>query len=497
MRTTFQALLVILAAVLVQAAPSINPAARLRQRNVAFSSPVKNEIQLLRRNLKHKPDALLHERLNLERARALSRNRRRQAGQKMSERDAWTELGDNGDGTYYAAVTVGTPPTTVPLLIDTGSSDLWISSQYWNGSSSSSTFSPNGQIFNVTYADQTNAVGYQGTDQVQFAGVSAQTALSVATELGEGVVEPATAGIFGFGWPVLATGNATPFWLTSGVNIFAMYMTASEDLSDEYSFGGVMSLGQPESSYYTGAINYVALTEKSYWQVALDGITVRGYSLPISDFEAMIDSGTAGITAPDDVVASFYAAIPNARQTSESSLHWEYPCDQTNLDITFTFGDYSYTIPDASFQITSSDSEGYCVGAMFSTGLSTAETAGPQIILGDTFMRQFYIVFDGTRPAIGFAQLSQQVPRTGPDFSLGETASSTSSGGSSSQMAASSTAAHTTAATHTTWFTSGGSYVSPTGAAFVSGSLASPAPAIAATVLTITLGLVLGLVCSP
>ncbi|CAD6983865.1 unnamed protein product, partial [Tilletia controversa] len=425
---------------LVQAAPSSLHQQQGRADTIAHSS---GEIHLLRRRAGRKDGVPLHEHLNGERtrlrnkykghkARVAAREAASEQGQTLESRDGSTNFGVQTNTLYYAAVTVGTPAKSYPVGIDSGSSDLWISGQNWNGDSVSSSFKRNGNPFTIKYQDGTSVTGYQGLDTVTFAGYTATTALSVGTQLSQGAAPAPADGIFGFGWPTLATGNEDPFWISSGANVFSMYLASSDDFRNSYAYGGVINLGQPNSSLYTGSINYVPITRKVYWTVELQAFGVGGTQLQLyQDQPAVIDSGTSLIGAPDRIVSNFYASIPNARNVSGSEGFYEYPCSDSNLGIQMTFGGQAYSIPDANFVFDQGTDENYCVGALFGNG-EDGTGADQQFIVGDSFMRGVYTVFDGPKASVGFAQLSSSAPTTGPDFVASGSHGSNSNGGSGS-----------------------------------------------------------------
>ncbi|KAK0529396.1 hypothetical protein OC834_003700 [Tilletia horrida] len=421
------------------------------------------EIHLLRRRSTRKEGVPLHEHLNRERARLrhkyrhnkarLEKNRQRGSGKdgkaerraqvqeqqqqqqreetEMEKRDGFEYFGDQTNTLYYAAVTVGTPPQSFPVGIDSGSSDLWISGQNWAGASASSTFKRNGNPFSVDYEDGTSVTGYQGTDKVEFAGYQATTALSVGTNLSQNAAPAPADGIFGFAFPPLATGQEDPFWITSGANIFSMYLASTNDFQNSYAYGGVISLGQPNSSLYTGSINYVPITQPVYWTVVLDALSVGGTSVQVySQQPAVIDSGTSLIGAPNQIVQNFYANIPGSRAVSNSPGFYEYPCGTTNLGIQLTFGGKAYAIPDENF-VFDTDKGNYCIGALFENG-SDGSSSDAQFIVGDSFMRGVYTVFNGPKSAVGFAQLASSVPTAGPSYNKGGDNTSGNGGGGGS-----------------------------------------------------------------
>ncbi|KAJ7038421.1 aspartic peptidase domain-containing protein [Mycena alexandri] len=102
-------------------------------------------------------------------------------------------LGDFFDVTYSFLVTVGGVET--PLLLDTGSSDLWIASDACKAS---------GMDVKLLYGDSltgTHAAGVIGSDTVTFAGISVNNQLFAAiNDTDTTVLDTDSAGIFGLGF---------------------------------------------------------------------------------------------------------------------------------------------------------------------------------------------------------------------------------------------------------------------------------------------------------
>lgn len=64
-----------------------------------------------------------------------------------------------------------------------------------------------------------------------------------------------------------------------------------------------MTFGGIDSSKFTGDLTYVPLTNESYWQVALEGLSYGGSSVT-TNVHAIIDSGTSLLAGPKDKVAA-------------------------------------------------------------------------------------------------------------------------------------------------------------------------------------------------
>ncbi|KAJ6598131.1 aspartic peptidase domain-containing protein [Mycena vulgaris] len=117
-------------------------------------------------------------------------------------------LGDFVDVAYSFLVTVGGMET--PLLIDTGSSDLWIASDACKDCDTAlplfpqASFSTAGMGVNLLYGDShtgTHASGVIGTDTVSFAGLTIPNQYFAAiNDTDTNILQAGCAGIFGLGF---------------------------------------------------------------------------------------------------------------------------------------------------------------------------------------------------------------------------------------------------------------------------------------------------------
>lgn len=105
---------------------------------------------------------------------------------------------------YFANVSVGTPPQPISLQIDTGSSDVWMSSSQadfregavadggtFNQAASSTYKALSSPAFNITYVDGTGSTGNYFTDQFIIAGTTLnnlEMGLATDTTIGTGIM---------------------------------------------------------------------------------------------------------------------------------------------------------------------------------------------------------------------------------------------------------------------------------------------------------------------
>lgn len=208
---------------------------------------------------------------------------------------------ENADSSYYGSLAIGTPAVSFNVILDTGSSDLWVASTGASTTSnipqdiatfdekSSTTFKSLNQSFTITY-DSGEAQGTLAQDTVQMAGfeVDAQVFATVS-QVSSNVLSGPVSGLMGLAWQTIASSGATPFWqalassndtLTDGV--FGVQLTRYNNDTKVSALepGGTFTLGAVNSSLFTGEIDYqpIPTGEVGYW---IQQITRAASSLPI------------------------------------------------------------------------------------------------------------------------------------------------------------------------------------------------------------------------
>ncbi|KAF9219784.1 acid protease [Gyrodon lividus] len=332
-------------------------------------------------------------------------------------------VNQNYDSGYYGSLAIGTPPVSFDVLLDTGSSDLWVAGTSCGkacdgigmfNASASSTFNNQSTPFYIQYG-QGEAAGYVATDTVQMAGFSVSNqGFAVVDAVSQGLLSSPLSGLIGLAWSTIASSNQTPFWQTLASSgawdsaLFAVQLTrfTNDSNAQQLEPGGVLTMGYTNSSLYTGSIEYIDIPgEPTYWSLPLDALTVQGTSISLASSSlAAIDTGTTNIAGPLDAVEAIYAQIPGSQPATGSwQGYYQFPCS-TQVDVTFSFGGTTWSMSAADFafaQISSSE----CVGAFFEA--STGGGSTPSWIIGDAFLKNVYSVFRYNPPSVGFAALSE------------------------------------------------------------------------------------------
>ncbi|KAG2121893.1 aspartic peptidase domain-containing protein [Suillus clintonianus] len=354
---------------------------------------------------------------------------------------------------YYGTIAIGTPPVSYDVILDTGSSDLWLTSSICGpGCGTSPTYDPAKSSsfqnlstpFEISYGSGAVA-GYVAEETVQMAGFEvAKQGFGVVNALSSAFNTNPVSGIMGLAWSPLSSTQQTPFWqtLASGGSwdsaLFGVQLTRYGNVSNaaQNEPGGVIDLGYTNSSLYTGSIEYHNLVgTPQYWEINMNTLTVQGKSIDIAGIStAIIDTGTTNIAGPASAVASIYAQIPGSQAgTGQLDGYYTYPCS-TTVNVQFNFGGNTWSMSPADFthsQVSTTE----CLGAFF---IASFGSGGPSWVIGDAFLKNVYSVFKYSPASVGFAALSETaISQNGikaavPSPTIGAVTAATNTGAASS-----------------------------------------------------------------
>ncbi|KAK5734693.1 aspartic proteinase precursor [Elasticomyces elasticus] len=311
---------------------------------------------------------------------------------------------------YFSDIAIGTPPQEFKVVLDTGSSNLWVPSTdcgsiacYLHSKydhSGSSTYKKNGSDFEIRYGSG-ELSGYISQDTVQIGDLKLKDQL-----FAEATAEPGLAfafgrfdGIMGLGYDTISVNHITPPFYTmidQGLldePVFAFYLGDTNSGEDsEAIFGGI------NKDHYTGEMTKIPLRRKAYWEVDLDAITFGGQTAEIESTGAILDTGTSLIALP-----STLAELLNKEIGAKKGYNGQYTVECTARDslsdLTFTLTGHNFTIGPYDYIL---EVQGSCISSFM--GFDIPEPAGPLAILGDAFLRQWYSVYDLGNNAVGLAK---------------------------------------------------------------------------------------------
>lgn len=311
---------------------------------------------------------------------------------------------------YFADISVGTPPQDFKVILDTGSSNLWVPSKKCSSiacflhtkydSSASSTYKANGSEFKIQYGSGSlEGTVCQDTVQIGDLKIKHQDFAEATSEPGLTFAFGKFDGIMGLGYDTISVnGIVPPFYnmIDQGLldePVFAFYLGNSDEEGGEAVFGGV------DKAHYTGKITYAPVRRKAYWEVELNKIKLGEDEMELENTGAAIDTGTSLIALPSDI-----SEIINKEIGATKGWQGSYTVDCKNIpsmpDLTFTIDNKDYTLTAKDYILQTSESS--CLSAF--TGLDIPPPLGPIWIVGDVFLRKYYTIYDLKKNAVGFAK---------------------------------------------------------------------------------------------
>lgn len=312
-------------------------------------------------------------------------------------------ISDYQNAQYYGEVSVGTPGQTMNVVFDTGSSNLWVpNSKPWFSNhrvynhGKSSSYIANGSQFQIQYGSGPVS-GFYSADDVTIGSlkINKYTFAEVTNTLGLGLGYRFGKfdGILGLGWDSISVdGVPTPMKALVDSKqlekpVFAFYLGNQQP--GELVFGGV------DPKHYTGDFTFVGLSSESYWEVALDGVKLGDASVS-STKSAIVDSGTSLLAGPS---AEVKAIADKLGAKTIMGKEYTVDCSKDLPDLTFQVGGNDFTLKKADL-ILLQDGATCILGLM---GIDVPAPRGPLWILGDVFMRKYYVQFDWGNKRMGFA----------------------------------------------------------------------------------------------
>jgi len=307
------------------------------------------------------------------------------------------------DAQFYGPISVGTPAQNFNVIFDTGSSNLWVPSKSCKNcgtkpkydSAKSSTYAKNGSAFNIQYgsgpvagfvSNDVATVGSLTVKNQDFAEITDVSGLGAAFKAGK------FDGIMGLAFPSISVNHITPVFNNMVDQklldpVFAFYLSNKDGVDGELDLGGI------DKNHFSGSLQYVPVSSETYWEVALDGISIEGKSVT-KVTKAIVDTGTSLLAGPVEevkAIAKLVGATPLVKG------EYIIPCNG-GKPIVITLGGKDYemlpgdvVIPDAQL----------CIFGM--VGIDIPAPAGPLWILGDPWIRKYYTVFDYGQKQLGFA----------------------------------------------------------------------------------------------
>lgn len=330
---------------------------------------------------------------------------------------------DNLETLYFANATLGTPAQSFRLHIDTGSSDLWVNAassrlcrEQGNQCGQSGTYNANdsstyqfvNNAFNISYVDGSGAAGDYATDTFRFGG---QTIRDM--QFGIGYTSTSPEGILGIGYTINEV-QVNRFGLeeypnlpqklkddgTINANAYSLWLNDLDASTGSILFGGV------DTDKFTGTLATLPIVREqnvfAEFIIVLTDMGLAGNTTSLfadANVPVLLDSGSSLMYLPDSVANALYSQF-NARYDSRQGAAF-VDCDLANRQgsLEFGFSGVTISVPYNELVITAAVSRGQpvCILGIGPAGNSVS-------VLGDTFLRSAYVVYDLENNEISLAQ---------------------------------------------------------------------------------------------
>ncbi|KAK4149436.1 aspartic peptidase domain-containing protein [Chaetomidium leptoderma] len=315
------------------------------------------------------------------------------------------------DIAYITPVTIGTPPQTLQLDFDTGSSDLWVFSSHTPPSQirGQEVYAPNksstaklldGQTWSITYGDGSASRGNVYTDNFAVGGLTVEgQAVECAQQVSSSFTsEEHMDGLLGLGFSTLNTvspkGQLT-FFDNAKSKLDSPVFTA--DL--KYREAGTYDFGFIDKAKYTGEIVYVPVEmDPGYWTFTSSGYAVGSGNFNAAPISGIADTGTSLVYLPNSILTAYYRQVQGATNSANYG-GYVFPCSATLPAFTFGIGEARFTIPPAYISYAPvTEGSATCFG-----GLQSSRGIGVNI-WGDVALKAAFVVYNGENPPkIGWA----------------------------------------------------------------------------------------------
>jgi len=335
---------------------------------------------------------------------------------------------------YTGMVSAGTPSKDYQLVFDTGSADMWLFSenassqklnyvQYYDERASSTS-----KVLTTPWSIQYgkgSASGHLVQDDVVLAGLKAsQVTFAEATQWSDDFETPQMPldGLLGLAFSSVSSANADTvvdvLYKQGAIKerVFSFYLTPNGNPD-----GSAFVLGAPDLNYAAatgGELTYLDLaSSQGMWLLSMQGVKLGEETLDFcstDDCAVLMDTGTSFIGMPTvDFIAlaqHFQKVRSDCGLDAGSGL---IRCESASLDklpdISFSLQGHFFTLKASDYYDTSQRVLGFMAIDVGQSG------GGGFWILGDTFLKTYYTVFDMDQRRIGIVGAKPGLAWSPPD----------------------------------------------------------------------------------
>lgn len=234
--------------------------------------------------------------------------------------------------------------------------------------------------------------GVVGTDDLTLAGLKIPITLGIANVTSNDFNNFPMDGILGLS---LAK-SVNPSFIDSLIaskalesNIFGISLNRASDGPNT----GEINFGTPDTSRYSGDLAYTAVSSAGggFWSLPMANIGLGTTQAGITSKLAYIDTGTSFIFCSPSDAQIFHSIVPGASSTD--NITWHVPCT-TTASVTITFG-------STAFSVSPKDWISPAVNGVCTSNIYGHDIISGNWLLGDTFLKNVYAVFDVDQSRVG------------------------------------------------------------------------------------------------
>jgi len=359
----------------------------------------------------------------------------KKVGPQQGDTGEVTADDQQNDSQYLCPVSIGTPPQNVMLDFDTGSADLWVwstelsaSIQTQGKSSGHNIFDPKKSTtfknqasskWQISYGDSSSASGTVGTDNVILGGLTITgQAIELANQMSDQFVQGAGDGLLGLAFGTINTVTPTPVQtpvenmitekdIPASAELFTAKLGSWRDANEPDKGESFYTFGYIDDATVKASGQEVAYTpidnSQGFWMFESTSATVNGQTVSQSGNTAIADTGTTLALVSDDTCKAIYDAIPGSTY-DEANQGYVFPSNTTADKlpvVTFAVGDTQFAVQKEDLGFADAGN-GMVYGGIQSRGSMTFD------ILGDTFLKGIYAIFDQGNNRFGAVSRPEQ-----------------------------------------------------------------------------------------
>ncbi|KAI5803252.1 aspartic peptidase domain-containing protein [Geopyxis carbonaria] len=350
---------------------------------------------------------------------------------------------DNLEYLYYANVSIGTPPQSLRLHLDTGSSDIWVESATSSlcrspskpcansgtfDKDDSSTYQRLNSDFQISYVDGDYARGDYGTDVLRLGDETSVTGL----QFGIGLDSTSTEGIMGIGLPqnqvqVQRLGREPYRGLTDLMveqnliksRAYSLWLNSLQSSTGEVLFGGI------DTAKFSGNLTTLPINKRSpnsparEFMITLTKVSLTNHklvSLSLTDNEfsipILLDTGSSYNYLPSELAKTIAKQV--GAQWAHNFAVPILPCGIRNYNgtINFEFSGQQIKVPLNQLIIdayTNNGDRGHFSDGSPICYFGIMDAGENSFVFGDTFLRSAYVVYDIDNEEISIGQALHNV----------------------------------------------------------------------------------------